>query len=72
MKDGEVLYRSSFADAIPHLNTVIRLESNLMMSTYRLAFPIIIAVVDRCDAAGCDGGQVWNNVNQWIFYLRQV
>jgi hypothetical protein len=61
MKDGEVLYRSAFADAIPHLNTVIRLESNLMMSTYRLAFPIIIAVVDRCDAAGCDGGQVWNN-----------
>jgi len=59
MDDGEVLYRSSFSDAIPHLNTVIRLESNLMMSTYRLAFPIIIAVVDRCDAAGCEGGQVW-------------
>ena len=60
--DGEVLYRSHFSDAIPHLNQVVRMESNLMMSTYRLAFPIIIAVVDRCrnvsmEKGPCNGGK---------------
>jgi len=61
--DGEVLYRSDFSDAIPHLNQVIRMESNLMMSTYMLAFPIIIAVVDRCrhhdtEKGSCNNGKL--------------
>jgi len=65
-EDGELYYHSWFIDAVPDLNDVIRLSSNLMMSTYKLAFPIIIAVVDRCDyvddAGGtCNNGRIWSN-----------
>jgi len=46
---GEILYRSWFADAIPTLDDVIQIRSNLMMSHFKLAYPIIIEVVDDCD-----------------------
>jgi hypothetical protein len=52
-KDGEVLYSSYFADAIPTLDEAIQVNSNLMMSHFKLAFPIIIEVVDDC--VSCSG-----------------
>ena len=63
-EDGDVYYHSWFIDAVPDLNDVIRLSSNLMMSTYKLAFPIIIAVVDRCNytdhlGQSCNNGRLW-------------
>lgn len=65
-EDGDLYYHSWFIDAVPDLNDVIRLSSNLMMSTYKLAFPIIIAVVDRCDyvddtGGACNNGRIWAN-----------
>lgn len=63
--DGNVLYHSPYIDAVPDLNAVIRLCSNLDMSTYRLAFPIIIALVDHCrhkneHGQSCTGGNIFN------------
>jgi hypothetical protein len=63
-EDGDIYYHSWFIDAVPDLNDVIRLSSNLMMSTYKLAFPIIIAVVDRCNytdnlGQACNNGKIW-------------
>lgn len=66
IKDNMVLYDSWFADAVADLNDVIRLSSNLMMSTYKLAFPIIIAVVDHCNyqdenGNSCNGGKLFKD-----------
>jgi hypothetical protein len=61
--DGEILYTSFFADAIPTLDEAIQVGSNLMMSHFKLAYPIIIEVVDDCDH--CRGsGKVWDEAKQ--------
>jgi hypothetical protein len=61
--DGEILYSSPFADAIPALDEAIQVGSNLMMSHFKLAFPVIIEVVDDCD--NCSGsGKVYNSEQQ--------
>jgi hypothetical protein len=62
--DGEILYHSVFVDAIPDLNDVIRLNSNLAMSTYSMLFPVRIAVVDKCmyrneSGGSCQDGRIW-------------
>lgn len=58
--DGEILYASPFADAIPALDEAIQVGSNLMMSHFKLAFPVIIEVVDDC--VTCSGsGKVYNS-----------
>lgn len=63
-KNNEILYASHFAKAIPDLNDVIRLHSNLMMSTYTIAFPRIIELVDKCrferNGNRCNGGQIFD------------
>ena len=64
MEDGEILYHSVFVDAIPDLNDVIRLSSNLAMSTYSMLFPVRIAVVDKCmyrneSGSTCQDGRIW-------------
>jgi hypothetical protein len=59
LKGGEILYHSYFSDAIPTLDEAIQVNSNLMMSHFKLAFPIIIEVVDDCHV--CNGrGTVMN------------
>ena len=65
LKDG-VLYESYFAEAIPELNGVIRLSSNLDMSTLANCFPLRIERVDNCSyrtdsGEFCRGGQIWQN-----------
>jgi hypothetical protein len=63
-EDGRVLYHSPFAEAIPDLNDVIRMSATRSMSVNKLAYPIIIAVVDPCNysdlATGsrCNGGKI--------------
>lgn len=58
--DGEILYSSYFSDAIPVLDEAIQVRSNLMMSHFKLAYPIIIEVVDDCDE--CKGlGKIWSS-----------
>lgn len=64
LEDGEILYHSVFVDAIPDLNDVIRLSSNLAMSTYSMLFPVRIAVVDKCmyrneHGSQCQDGRIW-------------
>lgn len=59
LKGNEILYHSYFSDAIPTLDEAIQVNSNLMMSHFKLAFPIIIEVVDDCHT--CNGrGTVLN------------
>jgi hypothetical protein len=53
--DGNVLYNSVYVDAVPDLNAVIRLSSNRDMANYKMAFPVIIALVDDCDYSNAQG-----------------
>ena len=64
--EGQLLYLSYFTPAIADLNDVIRLSSNLMMSSYAMLFNVRIALVDKCkyrnEKTGdfCNGGQVFD------------
>lgn len=63
-QDGRILYYSHFADAIPDLNDVIRMSATRSMSVNKMAYPVIIAVVDPCSyhdlktGARCNGGSI--------------
>jgi hypothetical protein len=65
VEDGNMLFHSHFISAVPDLESVIQLSSNLDMSLFKLGFPIIIAVVDKCSykdhASGepCRNGKVF-------------
>ena len=65
--DGRILYNSHFADAIPDLNDVIRMSATRSMSINKMAYPVIIAVVDPCSyqdqttGARCNGGRIINS-----------
>lgn len=69
--DGRILYHSPFADAIPDLNDVIRMSATRSMSVNKLAYPIIIAVVDPCNysdlasGARCNGGKIMNSTGSF-------
>lgn len=62
--DGRVLYHSPFAEAIPDLNDVIRMSATRSMSVNKMAYPVIIAVVDPCNysdlstGSRCNGGRI--------------
>lgn len=63
---GNMLFHSHFISAVPDLESVIQLSSNLDMSLIKLGFPIIIAVVDQCSYKAtngeiCRGGYILNN-----------
>jgi len=64
--DGRILYNSHFAGAIPDLNDVIRMSATRSMSINKMAYPVIIAVVDPCSyqdqttGARCNGGRIIN------------
>lgn len=64
-EDGSVFYKSHFNNAIPDLNDVIRISSTQAMSTNKLAYPVIIAVVDPChhkdkDGNSCEAGKIFS------------
>ena len=69
--DGRILYHSVFADAIPDLNDVIRMSATRSMSVNKLAYPIIIAVVDPCNYADltngvrCNGGRIMTHAGSF-------
>jgi hypothetical protein len=67
--NGELFYESSFSEAIPDLNGVIRLSSNLDMSNYSCVFPVRIERVDDCSYKSdmgsiCDSGRIWDAKNE--------
>ena len=61
--DGEIFYESPFSEAIPELNGVVRMSSNLDMSTNTNLFPVRIQRIDECsyrnDHGFCQSGRIW-------------
>jgi hypothetical protein len=70
-KDNFIYYESFFSEAIPDLNGVIRLRSNLDMANYTNVFPVRIERVDFCtfqnaEGQSCTNGKIWNlNDGKW-------
>lgn len=63
---NEIYYHSIFVDAVPVLNTYIRLWSNYIMSQYANSFTRMMIVVDDCDYVSrdneaCNAGQVYDH-----------
>lgn len=64
-KDNFIYYESFFSEAIPDLNGVIRLRSNLDMANYTNVFPVRIERVDFCtfqntEGQSCTNGKIWS------------
>ena len=57
--DGELLYDSHFSPAIPHLNEAIIMHSTLKASISKIAYPIRTYYEQKCSAAGCSSGMVY-------------
>lgn len=61
--DGDVFNESYFSDAIPDLNGVIRLKSNLDMAYMANVFPVRIERESDCTHSegnrSCSGGTIW-------------
>lgn len=62
--DRNVLYYSSFINAIPHLDVALYGYSNIDMSIVTQLFPQRVEYVDRCDYQGCDNGRITRYVDE--------